>query len=525
MKTSTYLFITVLFPIIINCQSIVSPDSSFGINGRIAHEVGISSSGESGLGNRALKVLSNGKMMIATTSKINQFNANRNYWVARLNADGSLDESFGEGGKVIIFSGNEGVGNSLEAIDVNEANKVIICGQRKDPFNNSIEEANIIQLNADGSIDNNFGINGTVSLKLSPINSTTSARDIKYLADGKIVILTNVRFSVTNPVGLGQEFCVIKLNVDGSFDTSFGENGVSFIIDAETIDIPSKMEIQEDGKLILAGTESTSAVSKFKFIRLNANGSVDNSFGTNGSVIIDRGSDRTPNLNDLIIASNGKILATGNLSPAVGSSQLTIVRLNSDGSMDTSFDNDGIVNLGALDIGNKLLEDANGNILAIAKEFSNVKIARFNVDGSLDTEFGNNGIGNLGTSNPSSSDLTADFAVDGKIFIAGKWINNAMDQYSLVKVKFSNPGTSTLVNESVKTELNIFPNPTSGLLYLDHEMQNITLEILDVSGRILSRNQSLSENTIDLQHFEKGIYLLRFYKRNGELIIKKVLKQ
>jgi len=507
-----------------SAQSLVIPDSSFGINGRLAIEVGISSSGESGMGRRAFRVLPNGKMLIATTAKINQFNSNRNYWLARLNEDGSIDETFGEAGKVLIFSGNDGVGNSFEGFDIAFNNKIVICGQRKDPFS-LIEEALIIQLNADGSLDSSFGIEGEVVLRHSPINSTTSARDVKYLEDGKIIILTQVRFAASVPVGLGQEFCLTQLNSDGSFDNSFGNNGVSIIVDAETADSPSRLAIQGDGKILAAGTSTVSALSKYKLLRLNSNGVLDESFGTNGIVIVERGTENTPNLNDLILSQEGNILSTGNWSVGGGITQLTIVRMNSSGELDDNFDTDGIVNLVSIDVGSKLLIDENNKILAMGRSFNEVKLARFNDNGSIDNSFGNNGIGNLGTSNPSSTDLTAGFALDGKLFIGGKWVENDLDYYSIVKVRYDDPGIPTILNPALFEDNLAFPNPTEGFIHLN-KMQTIrSAEIFDLTGKVALLHAANGAQSIDLRTLSSGMYILKTTSTEGTFRFQYILKQ
>lgn len=496
-------------------QTIVSPDSTFAENGRVAVEVGISSSGESGMGRRALKMLPDGKMLIATTAKINEFNANRNYWISRLLNTGEVDNSFGTDGKTIIFSGNDGVGNSLENIDVAPDGGVLLCGQRIDPFT-LIEEAVIIRLDEDGNQDNNFGENGEVVLRLSPIGSVTSAMDIKVQPDGKIVVLMEVRHSATSPVGLGREFCVARLQANGQLDTEFGTEGVQFYVDASLSDFPSRLAIQPDGKIIMAGIASLSGVSRFRVIRLNSNGEPDVDFGTNGSVIVDRNGQNTPNLTDMILRQDGKIVLTGNLSQGAGSSLLTLVQLQPNGTVDDTFSQDGILDVPAQDIGQKILEENNGDIYIIGRAFDQAAISKVNAEGALISSFGSNGTANVGNANPSSSDLTATFDANGKLFIAGKWVNGDNDFYSLVQLKFTETGLPTSI-QLLQEDILFYPNPADQFIRFNTPHEITDIELFDIQGRLILK-QKPTENLLDISSLNAGVYFLNI--KSAKRIVK-----
>lgn len=503
----------------LSAQTIVSPDSTFAVNGRVAVEVGVSSSGESGMGKRALKMLPDGKMLIATTAKLNEFNANRNYWIGRLQSNGDLDESFGNEGRTIIFSGNEGVGNALVSVDTDAENGVIILGERKDPFS-IIEETVVKRLSSDGSIDLNFGVSGEVVFRLSPIGSFTRARDLKVLNNGKILVLMDTRYSSTSPVGLGSEYCVARLNSNGTIDTSFGDNGFSFIIDATLSDLASKMNVQSDGKIILAGTVSVSGISKYRFIRLNENGNLDVSFGTAGSIIVERGNESAVILNDLIIDQNDAILATGNASQ-----MLTIVKLDANGILDEGFNNSGILNISALDIGNKLLIDTEGFIFVVGREFNQVMVSKLDASGDLVADFGSQGVASLGTANPSSSDLTAAFSSDGKLFIAGNWINDGKDYYSIVKVKVGQISLSIGSQIKLSSEVQFYPNPAQQILNIKNHLLISQIEITDINGRILNRFVPANSN-IDVSTFVAGVYFFKVFTDVGNTpTIEKIIIQ
>jgi uncharacterized delta-60 repeat protein len=436
-----------------------------------------------------------------------------------LNPDGTIDESFGTAGKVIINGDPINSGN-LYAADIGPNDQIILCGNRQNPFN-SIGETFLVKLNKNGSLDESFGTLGKLYLNISPINSLSEGYDVKFLSDGKILVAIHTRFASGNP---GLEFSVAKLNADGSFDNSFGDGGKKFIVNSEQPDTPYRMAIQQDGKILIAGLTSVDGISKFKIVRLDANGNEDISFGNNGTSIIDRGTETTPNVRDMIILSNGKILITGNLSIAAGNSKLTIAKLNSDGSIDDTFGENGIKNIIQIDMGNKLLEDNDGNIIAIGRSFDEVKIAKLNSNGEDDLNFGTNGVASLGTSNPSSNDLTGLFLTNDRVLIGGSWTNNGKNNYSVVKVKFASSSNPTTIENLNQKSISFFPNPTKGLLYFNTDILPISLELFDLSGRSVYNSYQSFNSTIDISHINNGVYLLKSTCSNGSVSSTRIIK-
>ena len=172
---------------------------------------------------------------------------------------------------------------------------------------------------------------------------------------------------------------IARLNTDGSLDTSFN---ISSGADAEIFSII----LQPNGKIIVAGnflTFNGDATKKY-ICRLNTDGSIDASFNTNGIGL-------DSNIRTVSLQSDGKIIIAGYFSNYNGISRNKLARLNFDGSLDTSFDvgigPDGLVRTSAI--------DSNGKIL-IGGDFSNVngviryRLARFNPNGTFDSSYNNN---------------------------------------------------------------------------------------------------------------------------------------
>ena len=177
----------------------------------------------------------------------------------------------------------------------------------------------------------------------------------------------------------------------GELDATFGENGRLTI---QVASFGDAVYQQPDGKLlVLAGYDM---VSEFDFdsavLRLHSDGSPDASFGTNGRVVIDFAGDYD-HVTELAVQADGKIIAAGSSTGPTGS-DFTLARFNPDGSIDVTFDDDGVV---TLDVGGDehvdgilLLE--NGQLVITGTTSANgnadVVFARFETDGALDTAFG-----------------------------------------------------------------------------------------------------------------------------------------
>jgi uncharacterized delta-60 repeat protein len=219
--------------------------------------------------------------------------------IIRLNTDGSIDTSF------VIGTGFNGYTNNI----VLQSDGKILVGGDFSSYSGASRN-DIIRLNTDGSVDTSFvigtGFNDTVNV-------------IKVQLDGKILVGGNF----TSYSGASRND-IIRLNADGSLDTSFviGTGFSGFGV--------KSIELQSDGKILVGGSfTSYSGVSSNYIIRLNTDGSVDNSF-----VI---GIGFSADVQDITLQSDGKILVGGAFSSYSGVSSNGIIRLNTDGSIDTSF--------------------------------------------------------------------------------------------------------------------------------------------------------------------------------------------
>ncbi len=234
-----------------------------------------------------------------------------------------------------------------------------------------------------------------------------SVRTMTIGADDKIVFSGNqsVNFS---PIGIsGGHYAITRMKADGTMDSSFAVNGHKVFSSGDngnpilTMDV---LKILPDNKMLYAGRQLSNMIDKIVVFKMNSDGSFDNTFGSNGRAVISVGNALGSGFQNMGVQNTGKILLFGGSSdytnPWVGS----ISRLNTNGNLDNSFGTNGVLipNLG-FNTNNvrywmvKVLSD-NSFLVAgthteatTTSEITHDFIAKFDADGTLQTNFGTNG--------------------------------------------------------------------------------------------------------------------------------------
>jgi len=215
----------------------------------------------------------------------------------------------------------------------------------------------------------------------------------------------------------------------GTLDTTFDLDGKKVISFATPNDYGEFVIIQPDNKIIVGGRSSlTGGYLSFSLARMNPSGSFDSSFGTSGKVTTSYGTDGFEAVSGAL-QQDGKIIVVGNAftNASLGYSQIALVRYNSDGTLDNSFDSDGMVFTQVPSSNEDFVKSVkiqtDGKILVGIQSRINFDrdfvLARYNTDGILDSTFGTNGISR--TLLPTSNEAIYDIALqnDGKIIAGG----------------------------------------------------------------------------------------------------------
>jgi uncharacterized delta-60 repeat protein len=237
-------------------------------------------------------------------------------FIVRYMPDGTLDESFGNHGKVIDSVegypfNNPGIGTDAA---LQADGKIILVGSYRDQVAGTIGAA-VRRYTSSGALDTTFGSNGTAVVYKLPFFEGAS---IAVQPDGKLVV-SGPYFVLGTNGGYRPSLGLFRLNPDGSIDSSFGSGTGKVLIEYE--DEPIDTLIQPDGKILVTGNSYLN--------RFNSDGSFDSTFGSGGSVVPDGPFGKA------ILQPDGKIVVDG--SSLYITYQPIVRRYNSDGSIDPSF--------------------------------------------------------------------------------------------------------------------------------------------------------------------------------------------
>lgn len=376
-----------------------SLDTSFGVGGIVT--TNFDSSSASAATHATLQA--DGKIVVVGYSR-RAGTDDDDFALARYDAvDGSLDTTFGVGGKVTTNFGSPYFAATIEwalSVAVQADGKIVAAGysDQGTPSLTGHSDFALARYNVDGSLDTSFGVGGKVVTDFGFPNS--SVNGVALQCDGKIVAAgISISGDANDPANW--DIALARYNVDGSLDTSFGVGGKlttnfgSTPFGSMTGDAAWSLALQADHKIVVAGS-SNQGSGGFALARYNEDGSLDTSFGVGGKVVSGSGGDVAFSV---ALQPDGRIVAAGHSNPGATLNDFALSRYNADGSLDTGFGVDGIVTTDfgvSQDIAEGVAVEADGRIVAAGYSYQGATgndfvLAQYNADGSLDTSFGMGG--------------------------------------------------------------------------------------------------------------------------------------
>lgn len=489
-------------------------DPSFGGNGYVITPV----TNYNDFG-RSVAIQDNGKIIVAgiTLDSLSEY-----FSVVRYNTDGTLDSLFGSGGKVSTYVGPWNPDNPTVNVVIQNDGRILIAGN---VVNSGYWNFELVRYDSTGNLDNTFGNGGIVSTTLGM--SLDGAQAMKIQPDGKIILAGS---SIINLPSYS-DFALIRFNTDGTFDNTFGTNGVVTTSIGSFHDRAYAIALQTDGKIIAAGrTVDTSSAYKFAVIRYDSDGSVDSTFGTNGTVTTSF-INNDAGITAMTLQQNGKIVVTGG-TDGLTTSDFLLARYNTDGTLDNSFGSGGkiITDIsGGLDMPRSIAMDISNNIVVTGISNScidgNLAIIRYTPYGIIDSTFGVNGkiIISIGLSYDDGRGIS--IRTDNKIVVCGATSDDNL-KHNFLLIRLKRTGTD-IQNLDIENQFVFYPNPSNDRLYIDnyHRTKVDALSIYNMQGQRLV-NQTLLEgkNEINISALSTGIYFIEVVNDYG-IITKKIIKE
>ncbi|MEX1188324.1 MAG: hypothetical protein WED33_03635, partial [Bacteroidia bacterium] len=379
--------------------------------------------------------------------------------VTRYLPNGSLDLSFGVSGSFTYNLDNEAL--AYDAV-LSPEGKIILVGSTTDYTKYRIL---VIQINADGSLDAEFGENGLVATEVGLVSE--NGEDMGYGVDldaaGNIIVCGS---------SLDENYfrrpVVIRYSPIGVMDMNFGVNGVATIPVTNSENVFDCVAVQPDGKIVASGHYAQDLLFfKFLMVRFNEDGSLDNSFGNNGVI-----KQSFANVDDegfsLALRPNGKILVAGFSGTQTYNYNSLLVQYTPQGQLDSSFGTNGVV---ILDFANfdvaedvKLLPNGDAIVVGTSGEGPpnayNLAVWRYKSDGGLITSFGTNGIVQHEIDDYYVMLHSLAIQEDGKLVVAGQARSQLSNNDFIVCRMFLEDPAGFSRTES--SSFSLYPNPSRG---------------------------------------------------------------
>ncbi|XMO86036.1 T9SS type A sorting domain-containing protein [Algibacter sp. AS12] len=426
--------------------------------------------------------------------------------IAQYDTNGNLDPNFGNNGTLEL--------TDFLGIDVISQNEYIcVTG-----ISNTNAELTILKLDSFGNADSGFGNNGKASLGILG----TFGYSTKIDSNGKLVVAGKHISTTTEE----NQLIITRFNNNGTLDTTFGTNGITQIdlghavtneeIQVINLELYNNNEILVTGTVYLPDNDMPAGDPKSNEFALKAssNGVLDSDFGNNGFTIY---YDLTPNhalTNTSYILPNEKIFMSVDGVGGVNNSQTGLLRLNGDGSIDTSFGNNGILKLfnHSFYIYDFFDSQTDNNIYVLGEGNNNEifhALIKINENGISDVSFADNGTLIIDIELDNVENLNSGIELsDGKILVSGH--NENEDGF--VMTRFFKENQLNISDTALKT-VALYPNPVRNEINIKSTQAINQLQIYQIDGKLVY-NQYLNTNLADVSLLKAGLYIVKAFSEN-----------
>lgn len=313
---SNYDFLLIFY----NANGTLAP--FYGNNGKVISDFGRNETATS------VAVQPDGKVLVGGTA----YDTASYFMLARYQASGELDPTFGDGGQATATFENSAY--AANAIALQPDGKILVVGE----FGSTNTQVAMARFEADGTPDSSFGFFGWVRTDVKAEPGRDVAESIALQPDGRIVVAGWTRYNS----GLAIDFLLLRYKSDGSLDSTFGVHGQVITGFGTNEDKGLDVVVQPDGKIVVVGnTLLSQSQGGFALARYLPNGDPDPGFGTSGTIV--KAFEATSGANSVVLQPDGKIVAGGVVYASSNSNPaFSAARFSPDGTLDTLFGTEGL---------------------------------------------------------------------------------------------------------------------------------------------------------------------------------------
>jgi uncharacterized delta-60 repeat protein len=363
---------------------------------------------------------------------------------------GLLDPTFGSGGQVMTsFTNNWDQAN---AVATQPDGKLVVVGTTTASGSSTGGDFLVARYNADGTPDRSFGSGGYAATDFKHLSDRATAVALQSQPDGtnKVLAAGTVVSTVSHQNVINNDFGLARYTASGALDPTFGTKGKVITDLGGNGDWVRGMAVDGSGRILVAGVSDASGVNTAVLVRYTANG-LDTTFGNGGKLVTNiqliNGGD------GVALQADGKIVLAGNkIDSATHSYEFCVARFNANGTADTTFGTGGQVatHVGGDDWTGGVTIDSSGRILIAGYDegdFTNgYYLLRYTPNGALDAGFGSVGVATL--ANPAGWRIVSGYMVvgvavqaNGQIVVGGNLGDVQQGQEYVTAVRANPDGT------------------------------------------------------------------------------------
>lgn len=446
----------------------------------------------------------------------------------RLNKNGTPDTGFDGDGIVTVSIGTSG--SSANGIALQDDGRIVVVGTAESGGRDVFA---VLRFNSNGTPDASFDGDGIV---LTPVQEKYDAGNtIVIQEDGKIVV-GGKSYANSN-----MDFTLIRYLPNGSLDTTFDHDGIVTTPVSAGYDEIKSLALQTDGKIVSVGASYDEEKNKLSMVRYLPNGSLDTTFG-NGGKVLESAATGGQYVNSVAIQPDGRIVVAGDADVTVNH-DIIVYRYTENGILDKDFSGDGMVKM---DFGTddcyaqSVALQQDGKIVVVGHTFNgtdyDVAVLRLNSNGQFDTSFDGDAKVTVKTGTGGDYGKSVAIQPDGNIVIGGYATVGSKTDFAVIRLLSTVPTSVETLHASDHISFELlqnYPNPFNPSTTIGFTLQasgHTTLKIYDAVGRevVTLANENLEagvyhQRTFDAAKLTSGVYFARLQSGRSNQIRKMLL--